>query len=104
MRSAQIVSIKQRWTDQGPRNVKDRFVAALPCANASRLSQAMAGNNLLRHCEATGRRKAPPDDGLREAIHASPSLRATGSRECAPDDRLREAIHASPSLRAQRSN
>src|SRR5712671_3100950 len=33
-----------------------------------------------------------------------PSLRATGSRECAPDDRLREAIHASPSLRAQRSN
>src|SRR6266702_5357442 len=24
---------------------------------------------LLRHCEPTGRRKAPPDDRLREAIH-----------------------------------
>src|SRR6267378_3145538 len=44
------------------------------------------------------RRFAPRNDG-----GTSPSLRATGSRECAPDDRLREAIHASPSLRAQRS-
>jgi len=24
-----------------------------------------------RHCEPTGRRKAPPDDRLREAIHAA---------------------------------
>src|ERR1700738_3412053 len=27
----------------------------------------------LRHCEPTGRRKAPPDDRLREAIHATSS-------------------------------
>jgi hypothetical protein len=25
--------------------------------------------DLSRHCEPTGRRKAPPDDRLREAIH-----------------------------------
>src|SRR5882757_7095535 len=98
----------------------DCFVAALPCANASRLSQAMT-KEPLRHCEPTGRANARPMTGsakqsmpLRhcersEAIHAarkngllrrcaprndsvtSPSLRATGSRECAPDDRLREA-------------
>jgi hypothetical protein len=29
----------------------------------------------IRHCEPTGRRKAPPDDRLREAIHG-----ATGSK------------------------
>jgi hypothetical protein len=27
----------------------------------------------LRHCEPPGRREAPPDDRLREAIHLSPS-------------------------------
>jgi hypothetical protein len=25
----------------------------------------------LRHCEPTGRREAPPDDRLREAIHSA---------------------------------
>src|SRR3981081_1420281 len=31
-----------------------------------------------RHCEPTGRRKAPPDDRLREAIHSS----ANGEMDC----------------------
>ena len=26
--------------------------------------------DFIRHCEPTGRRKAPPDDRLREAIHS----------------------------------
>jgi hypothetical protein len=33
---------------------------------------------LRRHCEPTGRREAPPDDRLREAIHAS----ACGAMDC----------------------
>jgi hypothetical protein len=33
-----------------------------PCAGGSR-------NCIHRHCEPTGRREAPPDDRLREAIH-----------------------------------
>jgi hypothetical protein len=28
------------------------------------------GHQQHRHCEPTGRRKAPPDDRLREAIHS----------------------------------
>jgi hypothetical protein len=43
------------------------------------------------------------DADLGEGGGCSPSLRANESHECMPD-RLREAIHASPSLRAQRSN
>jgi len=31
-----------------------------------------------RHCEPTGRREAPPDDRLREAIHLS----ARGAMDC----------------------
>src|SRR5258707_3561809 len=41
-----------------------------------------------RHCEPTGRRKAPPDDKLREAIHLS-EVQNGLLRRCAPrnDDR-----------------
>src|SRR5260221_8671158 len=31
-----------------------------------------------RHCEPTGRREAPPDDRLREAIHTSHTARKAG--------------------------
>jgi hypothetical protein len=42
---------------------------------------------------------------LEKADEATLSVIATQRvARCAPDDRLREAIHASPSLRAQRSN
>src|SRR5882757_9257058 len=99
----------------------DCFVAALPCANASRLSQAMT-KEAPRHCEPTGRANARPMTGsakqsmpLRhcersEAIHAarkngllrrfaprndggtSPSLRANGSRECAPTGSVKQSV------------
>src|SRR5690242_20196439 len=35
-------------------------------------------HNTLRHCEPTGRREAPPDDRLREAIHVA----ARGQMDC----------------------
>src|SRR5712672_1520788 len=73
----------------------DCFVAALPCANASRLSQAMTEERALPviASQRVARMRA---DGLREAIRASPSLRAQRSnpsrrakkdgllRRCAP--------------------
>jgi hypothetical protein len=33
-----------------------------------------APHRLRRHCEPTGRRKAPPDDRLREAIHRATEM------------------------------
>src|SRR6267378_2737768 len=56
----------------------DCFVAALPYANASRLSQAMTEERALPviASQRVARMRA---DGLREAIQASPSLRAQRS-------------------------
>src|SRR5712672_4133341 len=111
----------------------DCFVAALPCANASRLSQAMTEERVFSviASQRVARMRA---DGLREAIRASPSLRPQRSnpclhekkdgllRRCAPrndgvmwsggkelnlgwDEDLHESLATpSPSLRAQRSN
>src|SRR5271169_5912228 len=51
----------------------------------SGLERMFMGSSLLsvvvvvsRHCEPTGRREAPPDDRLREAIHSS----AGGGMDC----------------------
>src|SRR5438128_5416095 len=44
-----------------------------------------SGTRPPRHCEPPGRRKAPPDDRLREAIHL-PALKTMDGllRRCAP--------------------
>src|SRR5215208_1763123 len=81
------------------------FVAFVPMRKRLRLSQAMTAempstlssllrlerSNLLhtRHpsssCESTGRRKAPPDDRLREAIHGR-IRKEDGLLRCARND------------------
>src|SRR3982074_2796495 len=47
-------------------HLQERFVA-----NCSESKQPTRFSSKGRHCEPTGRRKAPPDDRLREAIHGA---------------------------------
>src|SRR6266550_2930881 len=54
-------------------------------------------DGLNRHCEPTGRRKAPPDDRLREAIHLAAERKHGLLRRFAPRNDGREA--AQPSRR-----
>src|SRR5439155_17770712 len=51
-----------------------------------------SGTRPPRHCEPPGRRKAPPDDRLREAIHL-PALETMDGllRRCAPRNDVRES-------------
>src|SRR6202795_1611640 len=42
---------------------------------------------IVRHCEPTGRREAPPDDRLREAIHVSADTDGLLRRKCSSQGR-----------------